>query len=241
MTRIFVSPEKIDKDLIVIDGDEFIHLVHVLRSRAGDIIWVIDGTGREYRAQIHSIDHKRCAALILEAFSGTRESPLFVTLYQALIKIPRFEVILEKATEMGVARIVPMRCLQGPAGNEVASPCRIKRWKRIIQGAACQSRRTRVPELHSPLSFRDALKETHGITSLICTPDAPLDSLKRALSSSNGSLLNVFLGPEGGFADEELAIAVSLGAFPVSLGRRILRAETAALAALARIFHELEG
>jgi 16S rRNA (uracil1498-N3)-methyltransferase len=240
MPRLFVQPEKITNRSIIIDGAEFIHLVHVLRCREGDSISVIDGTDREYQAQIHSIGQKHCTAIIREVYPGRVESPISVTLYQALIKIPRFEVIIEKVTELGVSRIVPVHCDRASAAGKSISAGRMKRWEHIIQSAACQSRRTKVPELSQPIMLEKSFKENRGSARLIFSPQTTY-SHKAALASFGlVTDLDLFLGPEGGFTGEELALANSQGIVEVSLGKRILRAETAAIAALAQVFFELE-
>jgi len=236
MHRFFISPGQIREGRIHIEGTEFRHAVKSLRLRKGEVITIIDGEA-EYSARIERVSAGSAEALILGRSGGTRDSSCQVTLCQALIKIPRFEIILEKATELGVACIVPLvteRSVRAAPGSE-----RYERWERILRSAACQCGRVTVPTLLHPVPFSRALESVHASLGLILSPSASLQHISRIVPDGIDSAA-LFLGPEGGFSDGELRQASGCGLHPISLGRRILRAETAAIASLSVLFHELE-
>ncbi len=236
MRRFFISPERIREGRVHIEGAEFRHAVKSLRLKAGEMITIIDGQS-EYAARLESVSGKSAEALILTRGAGDREPSCEIILCQALIKGPRFEIILEKATELGATRIIPLmtaRSITGGPGKE-----RHDRWERILQSAACQCGRVTVPTLAYPLSFSKALDACHTSLGLIFSPSAPLVPLSRVVPAALSSAA-LFLGPEGGFSPGELQDARERGLHQVSLGKRILRAETAAIASLAIVLHELE-
>jgi 16S rRNA (uracil1498-N3)-methyltransferase len=241
MGSFYVPPEKIRDNRILIEGQEFRHAVQVMRLREGDRVRIIDGTGREYGARIESITGRTAFALIEEACTNTSESSFSLTLYQSMIKIPRFEFILEKATELGVTGIVPLLTSRSSVKCEHPGDERTKRWKKILQSAACQCGRVIIPELSSPSPFAHALACRKGDLAILCCPEASGSSLK-ALAQETGNIkgIDLFLGPEGGFSDHELNLARSQGIHVLSLGARILRSETAAVVSIALVLHEFE-
>ncbi len=204
------------------------HLVRVLRLGVGDRFLAFDGSGVEGLAEI--VDLKSgVRARLLESRYPAVEADTAVTLFLALVKGERFDWAVEKATELGVARLVPMATER----TEVRVPGeeRQGRWQRLATAAAAQSGRVRVPQVAPPLSFFRALGEAARLErAVLLTPGgAPL-------TGPWGATLALLVGPEGGFSEVELAAAASAGLATAGLGPRTLRVETAALAALARIF-----
>jgi len=241
MIRFFVPPERIHDGRIVIEGREFVHAVKVLRHRAGDTVVVMDGTSREYSARIETVSDSQCIAVILDEKTIDTEVPVPVTLCQALIKPSRFEVVLEKATELGVSLIVPILCEYCSHRDNNFSPSRRARWSAILKSAACQSGRTVVPDLREPVPFTSVVESLSSSKTILFSPTIDASTVRKELRDANNiKSCALFLGPEGGFSPDEITLARSRGIAIVSMGKRILRAETAAIAALALVIAALE-
>jgi 16S rRNA (uracil1498-N3)-methyltransferase len=241
MTHFYVEPDRIRDGSIVISGPLFRHIVQVRRCRKGDIIRVIDGTSREYAARIEECRDKSCTAVIEEVKERLCEPRVSLTLYQAMIKANRFEMILEKSAELGVSRIVPLVCERTIAGSADPGKEKMKRWQKILIGAAGQSGRAKIPELSPVMSLDESLRQRGEECLLVFSPRAEAFPLKKIIDRMRRSTsAGVLIGPEGGFTPEEIAQATSMGAMEVYLGPRILRAETAAIASAAIVLYELE-
>ncbi len=241
MIRFFVPPERILDGRIVLEGQECIHAAQVLRHKVGDTVTVIDGTSREYTARILSLNRKQCIAVILDEKIVDREVPVHITLCQALIKPARFEVVLEKATELGVSSIVPILSEYCSHREKELSTSRRTRWEAILKSAACQSGRAVVPELKDSVSFTSAIESISTSKALLFSPSHGAVTVRRELGDvRNIKSCTLFLGPEGGFSPGETALAQSRGIPIVSMGKRVLRAETAAIVALALVVAVVE-
>lgn len=205
------------RDPLVVEGEEAHHLSRVLRLRVGERFVAFDGSGAEVVAEVLATG-ATVQARVLETRHPAVEAPDEVTLYLALVKGERFDWAVEKATELGVARIVPLETER----TEVRDPgeARRRRWQRLAASAAAQSGRTRVPEVAAPQGLAEALAAAPRPAVLLAPGGGAFPD--RAAS--------VFIGPEGGFSEAELQAAE--GVRIAGLGPRILRVETAALAAL---------
>jgi 16S rRNA (uracil1498-N3)-methyltransferase len=227
--RLFVPRTAIGDATVEIDGDELRHL-RTLRLAPGDTLTVFDDTGAEYTVRLARIDRRTARGTIVRRAVVSRESPLELTLVPALLKGPRMDVVIEKATELGVCRIAPMvtaRC--------VAARGHVARWRRIALAAAKQCGRTRVPAIEEPVVLAARLAADWRGLRLIAweeTTERGWNQLPKAVES-----VVVLLGPEGGFTPSEAADARAAGFAPVSLGARVLRAETAAVVAAALCQH----
>jgi 16S rRNA (uracil1498-N3)-methyltransferase len=227
--RLFVPRTAIGDATVEIDGDELRHL-RTLRLAPGDTLTVFDDTGVEYTVRLARIDRRTARGTIERRAVVSRESRLELTLVPALLKGPRMDVVIEKATELGVCRIAPMvtaRC--------VAARGHVARWRRIALAAAKQCGRTRVPAIEEPVVLAARLAADWRELKLIAweeTTERGWNRLPEAVES-----VVVLLGPEGGFAPHEAADARAAGFEPVSLGARVLRAETAAVVAAALCQH----
>ncbi len=233
--RFFIPPDWIQGDFARLQGPVVHQIAHVLRLAVGDTIALLDDSGWEYRARLDSLSGHSAAASIAEK-RLVAEPRVRVSLYQGVLKADRFEMVLQKGTELGVSRLVPVLCQRC-----VALPSERKggRWERIVREAAEQSGRGRLPMVSGPASFEHACQQVQGL-SLMPWEEATGLSLRQALSESGRpDAINLFIGPEGGFGAEEVGLARSHGIVPVTLGKRILRAETAALAAVAAVMYEL--
>jgi len=241
--RFFVSPQAIRENRVVMRGTVVHQIRDVLRMKPGDAVILLDNSGWAYRAEIVTIDHEALRGRIVDKWKLESEATTRITLYQGLLKGQKFEWVLQKGTELGVAAFVPLvtaRCIIGSLDDVTSA--RMERWQRIIVEAAEQAGRALLPHISPAMLFAHACEqaERSGALALIPYEGEHSYGLREALQSVPRSKeIHLFIGPEGGFADEEIALARERHIVPVSLGPRILRAETAGLAAVAAILYEL--
>jgi 16S rRNA (uracil1498-N3)-methyltransferase len=210
-------------------GEEARHLSHVLRVEVGQKYEISDNTNL-YLAEIEMARKERIVFRILEKLPVS-ESVVHVTLLASLIKFDHFEMILEKATELGVATIVPVEATRSERGLERAVEKRLTRWRRIVLESSQQSRRAKLPEVATPVDFVDALKH-HSKARLFLDEERTGLPILKALASRPGTV-SLLVGPEGGWTDTERNQAIVAEWTSVSLGPQVLRAETAAIASMA--------
>jgi 16S rRNA (uracil1498-N3)-methyltransferase len=227
--RFYLAPDQFAADHALYEGDAAHRLVGVLRLRAGDAVHVFDGRGHERAARVAEVTPRRVKLALLHAIAPLAEPPVPVTLACAFPRGSRGDWIVEKATELGVSRIVPIA-----AGRAVLEPGdgRIERWRRIAIEAAEQCGRAVVPEIGGDVP-PDA-------RMLVADPRATT-TMRAALAGSPAPAVAVFVGPEGGWSDGELDALIARGATAVSLGPRTLRVETAALVAVATVIDATGG
>jgi 16S rRNA (uracil1498-N3)-methyltransferase len=232
--RFFV--ERIHDDRAELTGDDARHLARVLRAEVGQQYEVSDNQ-RAFLAEIAQIGSQRVTFRIVEPIAPEPPSPE-ITIFAALIKFDRFEWLVEKATELGVARIVPVDADRTEEGLARAAAKRVDRWRKIARESSQQARRIRIPEIAAPATF-DAAASDSTPARFFLEEQPGADPLLRALPAvrTPADAIAILTGPEGGWTDRERALAVRSGWKPVSLGRQILRAETAAIAALAILGH----
>ena len=245
MPRFFIdiASENIAWPEIVIKGDDARHIARSLRMAVGDEITVCDKKANEYRARLTKIRDEECTAEILDSFRATSELPVYVTLYMAFPKGDKLETVIQKATELGVGRIVPFessRCIKRPKEDKIDK--QLQRYRRIAEEAAKQSGRALIPEISAPMSFEEMLRDATALKKAIfCYENETEHRLGKILSSlCEGEAVSVIVGSEGGFSPEEAARATEAGCLSVTLGRRILRCETAPLFVLSAIGYQLE-
>jgi 16S rRNA (uracil1498-N3)-methyltransferase len=227
----------------------FAHQVHaVLHITAGEQLVLFDNSGDELLCTVTQSGRSGVEVRYDERRPGKPEPRMEVILCQGLLKSARFEMILEKGTELGVTSFVPTLCRRSTAGLEEAGPKKLERWQRIIQEAAEQCGRARVPELQKirPLSYILDNLPDHTL-ALMPWEEEHAQSLQTTLQAARNTIASetkitaivIIIGPEGGLTPEEAALAQEYGVQVVTLGTRILRAETAALATVANIVYEL--
>jgi len=215
----------------------------VLHLHSGEQLVLLDNSGEEFVAEVTRTERKLVEVQVVERRAGKSESLVSIVLCQGLLKSARFEWILEKGTELGVSVFSPILCRRSTLGLEDAGPAKIARWQRIIQEATEQCGRSRLPGLLPIRPFKQAVDEIgHEALALIPWEEEHSQSLRDVLQAREHQQKTVvlFIGPEGGLMSEEIALAQQHGVQPVTLGQRILRAETAALAAVANVMYELE-
>ena len=207
------------------------HLTRVLRVEPGQKFEISDNHN-VYLAQVETARKDLVRFIILNPIGA--EQPLVHTaLFAALIRFERFEWLLEKATELGVGTVTPIQTDRSEKGLEHAAGKRLVRWNRIAREASEQSRRTRLPEIGSPIRFEDALQTADGYRYALEEAEAPPILSVLPDARQPGDRVALLVGPEGGWTDRERSAIAAAGWSPVSLGQNILRAETAAVAALA--------
>ena len=241
MHRFFVPPQWIQGERVRLEGDVVHQITRVLRMSTGEVVALLDNSGKEYVARLTSVARDAVEASILSVDEEPEESPVSITLYQGILKGEKFEWVLQKGTELGVTAFVPLVCQRSvPQVGDGRATSRYPRWQRIVTEAAEQSGRRLLPQVGQPVSFEDACAGVEGSpgTSIIPWEGEQSAGLRSALRGMTCPHANVFIGPEGGFEDWEVAGARSCGVAPVSLGRRILRSETAAIAAVAAVMYQ---
>lgn len=238
MHRFFVSREALDAERVALPADVAHQLRNVLRMSPGDRIIVLDNSGWEYEVELAELSPQTAWGTVLSRTLSHTEPRTKITLYQSFLKGQRFEFVLQKGTELGIVAFVPVISARCVVSSLDSASRKTARWERIIREAAEQSRRGRLPDLAPALFFRDAcLRATRsGQLALIPWEGETITSLREALDRMQRPFsVSLFVGPEGGFDESEIAVARQAGVIPVHLGPRILRAETAGLVAASAI------
>jgi len=229
-SRIFTSQPLSSADAVELAGSSAHYLTRVLRLSKGDSLVLFNGDGRDYLAEIAGLQAKTVLVSLLESTTVVKESPLKVTLAQAVCRGERMDYALQKATELGVYCIQPLLSHRVEVRlDKPRQAKRLKHWQRVVISACEQSGRAYVPEVKTPCQLSDWLSEADSSHRLVldpCSQDRLVDI------SIAGESASVMIGPEGGFTDEEMQTARSGGVSPVSLGPRVLRTETAGPAAI---------
>ncbi len=246
MPRFFVEPCQIQEETheIRVTGTDVNHIRNVLRMKQGEELWVSDGAGKEYHCQIAGMDGEEILLHILYAQEPDYELPNQIYLFQGLPKADKMELIIQKAVELGVHEIIPVETRRSVVKLDAKkAEKKTARWQQIAESAAKQSRRMYVPRVSSVLSFSEALKKA-GELDIKLIPYELAQGMKetRAILGSirPGQSIGIFIGPEGGFEEQEVQAASEAGASPITLGKRILRTETAGLAVLSVLMFQLE-
>jgi len=236
MIRLFLPLEKITLKQISINGEEARHLALVLRAKPGDSITVLDGSGYKYDCKLISVHKKEVRAEITGKAPYSAESPVSTTLAQGISKGDRMDFIIQKSTELGISKIIPLITDR----TQVRHTEKVERWRKIAVSASRQSGREKVPDITEPVNFKDFLNIYSPGTGIILSEEEKEQSLKKTLNDIRATKgVTLLVGPEGGFSKNEVSTAVQKGFISVTLGPRILRTETAPITALSIIQYEL--
>lgn len=234
MQRYFISPEQVKGEQFVIRGDDVHHIRRVMRFRAGDQLVACDGEGTDYIGELLEGTGDEVICRILRRKPSAGEPGLKVTLAQSLPKGDKWEWVLQKGTELGASSFLPFTSRRTVVKwDQVKAEKRRSRWKRILKEAAEQSHRGRIPTVSPVTDWNGLLQAIAGAELALIAYEGGGESLSAALAQKNPSHLLLIVGPEGGWEEAEIRQAREAGAVPVSLGKRILRTETAAVAMLA--------
>ncbi len=239
MPKFFIDPGEAGEDSLVLTGDSAAHIAKTLRMRPGDALTVCDGENTDYACRIVSVSPALVEAEILSSTPCPAEPKLALTLYMALPKSDKLELVVQKAVELGAARICAFRsayCVPDP--DQRAFEKRLVRLQRIAKEAAGQSLRGRVPKVAGLLSYEEMLRSAAADELSLFFYERGGVPLKSLLDRQKYKFISVVIGPEGGFSEEEHRLACDAGLETAYLGARILRCETAAVCAAAAVmFH----
>jgi 16S rRNA (uracil1498-N3)-methyltransferase len=242
--RFFVPPDVLGGREVALPRELSRRLATVLRLKRGDRVLLADGLGRDYEVELTAVSARSAQAAVVGERTSPPEPALELVLYQSLVRPQRFELVLEKGTELGVSRFVPLVSgrarVKTPGQSGEGGSQRAERWRRIVTEAAEQCGRGRVPVVDPPAAFAEAVRTAPGLRLLPWEGERSrgLRSYLRGLQLIPEAV-SLFIGPEGGFAEEEAALAREAGCVAVSLGPRVLRSETAGIVAAALVMHEL--
>ncbi|MCQ2499925.1 MAG: 16S rRNA (uracil(1498)-N(3))-methyltransferase [Lachnospiraceae bacterium] len=244
MYRFFVNADQIQDGTIRIEGEDVNHIRSVLRMRPGEEILISSGDEWEYTCKIASMTTEEVVAEILDAQKPGKELPSRICLFQCLPKGDKMELIIQKAVELGAREIVPVsskRCVVKLDGKRAVS--KVARWNAISESAAKQSKRMLVPEVSEIMTYDQALAyaETMDIRLIPYERAEGMAGTRKVLESiTPGQSIGILIGPEGGFEEKEVQKAMEKGFEPITLGKRILRTETAGLTTLSILMYLLE-
>lgn len=234
-SRFFVPPEQIHPPKFTLLGSEARHAALVLRKKVGEEIEIFDGKDMSYRGCIDFISPERLEGHIVHALGTRDEDSAPVSLYQALIKGPRWDWLVEKACEVGAARLIPIT-----TARTIVKPTHkagVERWERIALAASKQSGRLRPMQISAPMTYSEALATLPNAgLALIPWEKEMKTTIREALKSAQP--VSLFIGPEGGWEAAEIEFARRRGVIPVTIGKTLLRSETAGLVALAQVLSE---
>jgi 16S rRNA (uracil1498-N3)-methyltransferase len=229
-TRIYTPQTLQPADTIQLEDPASHYLLRVLRLSAGDAVTLFNGDGRDYRGEISGVQRQRVLVRLTDSHDPANESPLKITLVQAISRGERMDYTLQKATELGVFCIQPVTCSRVEvhlSGTRLAR--RMAHWQGVVVSACEQSGRAVVPEIKTPLSLAQWLATSISAPGLVLDPEA---LRKLSVFSIQDDSVSILVGPEGGFSSEEIEQIRINGIWPVSLGPRVLRSETAGPAAI---------
>lgn len=244
MNRFFLNSKLISKDRVIFPADLAHQIVHVLRLGEGDEVAVLDDLGNIYRVKLNIGPGKnQVGGEIVNRESADSEPKIKVSLCFGLSNRDKVEWILQKGTEIGISAFYPFVSSRTLVQSKTLSPKRVDRWERIIREAAEQSGRGRLPRLILPMGYNQCVTEAVDAHDLVLIAweeaEKSRSSLKGLISNFDGESIALFVGPEGGFSEKEVEEAIQQGMKCISLGKRILRMETAAIVFPALVYHEL--
>lgn len=244
MPRIYLPVTNIKKNIVSITGEKSRYLTSVLRCKKEDELFIFDGKGNCFRTTILKADRKEVITKVIEKLPCNTESGINITLVQGLLKGDKMDMVIQKTTELGIKEFMPIITER----SQLRETRKVARWQRIAEEASRQSGRNIIPLIHEPMYFKDYISSlsTHDpslpLNGLIFYEEGGINMSKAVQKIMTKNKLHpvslhiyLFIGPEGGFTKEEVALAEKKGLLITSLGKRILRAETAAISAVTLI------
>lgn len=245
MHRFFVEASQIEGTNIHIIGQDAHHIKNVLRMRPKEEILISDGDKTEYTCYIEELSEDEVLAKVMFAKESGLELPSKIYLFQCIPKNDKMELIIQKAVELGACEIIPVaasRCVVKLDAKKEAS--KLKRWNGISESAAKQSKRMYIPEVTSVMKFQEALEYAKKIDVKLIPYELAkgMEATRECISGIQpGQSVAIFIGPEGGFEESEVQMAMDAGFLPITLGKRILRTETAGFTVLSILMYHLEA
>ncbi len=244
MQHFFVKPEQVEGDLIRIQGTDVNHIKNVLRMKLGEELEINDGNNIKYVGSIQAMDGSEVLVSIKKKTNSNTELSSEIFLFQGLPKGDKMELIVQKAVELGVTELIPVsmkRCVVKLDAKKQDK--KVERWSGIATSAAKQAARGIVPKVSNVMTYKEALYYASKLNHVLVPYELAegMKETKQIIESIKpGESIGVFIGPEGGFDIEEIQMAMELGMKPITLGRRILRTETAGLTTLSILMFHLE-
>lgn len=244
MHHFFVTPDQVQENQIYIVGSDVNHMKNVLRMKVGEKFQVSDGNDKKYVCRIEQMNEEEVQAGILEEMQADTELPSKIYLFQGLPKNDKMELIVQKAVELGVWEVIPVSTKRAVVKLDAKKALKkVERWNAISESGAKQSGRTIIPKVTSVMTYREALSYAEQLDVVMIPYELAegMEETKQFIDAIQpGQSVGVFIGPEGGFEREEVEFAIQKGARPITLGKRILRTETAGLTVLAVLMYHLE-
>ena len=245
MHHFFVTPDQVKEDYIYIEGSDVNHVKNVLRMRPGEELEICDGNNKKYLCEIDEMTTEYVRVQIKEELGADTELPSKLYLFQGLPKSDKMELIIQKAVELGAYEIIPVVTKRAVVKlDEKKAGKKVERWNSIAEGGAKQSGRSFVPKVTQVMAWKEALQYAKSLDVVLIPYELAegMAETKNVISSINpGESVGIFIGPEGGFETAEVESAMEMGAKAITLGKRILRTETAGLTTLSILMYHLEG
>ena len=245
MHHFFVTPDQVKEDYIYIEGSDVNHIKNVLRMKLGEALEICDGNSKKYFCEIEEMSSEFVRAQIKEELGADTELPSRLYLFQGLPKSDKMELIIQKAVELGVYEIIPVATKRAVVKlDEKKAGKKVERWNSIAEGGAKQSGRSFIPTVTNVMSFKEALQYAKNLDVVLIPYELAegMAETKQIISSIEpGQSVGIFIGPEGGFEISEVESAMVAGAKAITLGKRILRTETAGLTTLSILMYHLEA
>lgn len=246
MYQFFVEPSAILGNRVTITGKDVNHIKNVLRMKIGEEIAVSNGMdGKEYRCGIEAFTEDEVICTLRFVKEDALELPSKVYLFQGLPKADKMELIIQKAVELGVYQVIPVSCKRAVVKlDEKKAKSKIARWQGIAEAAAKQSKRGIIPEVKEVMTMKEAISYSEACHVRIIPYELAegMEKTKEIIGSLKpGENVAIFIGPEGGFEEAEVTAAMESGIVPITLGKRILRTETAGMTVLSWIMYQLES
>ncbi|MDD3402723.1 MAG: 16S rRNA (uracil(1498)-N(3))-methyltransferase [Hespellia sp.] len=245
MHHFFVTPEQVQSPEIVITGGDVNHMKNVLRMRIGEKLEISDGNSKLYICEINRFEPDEIRLKIIEEPDRDTELPSKLYLFQGLPKSDKMDLIIQKAVELGVHEVIPVATKRAVVKlDEKKAKKKVERWNLVAESGAKQSGRTVIPKVTEVLHYRQALEKAAGLDVVLIPYELAegMEETRRIIEAiMPGQSVGIFIGPEGGFETEEVELAIQMGARAVTLGKRILRTETAGLTSLSILMYHLEG
>ncbi len=245
MHHFFVTQDQIVGEKIYIEGSDVNHIKNVLRMKIGEELQISDGGNRKYLCEIASMSSEEVCAFIKEEQFSDTELPSKIYLFQGLPKSDKMELIVQKAVELGVFEIIPVVTKRAVVKlDEKKASKKVERWNSIAEGGAKQSGRNVIPNVAQVMSFKEAIAFAKELDVVLIPYELAegMQETKQVIADIKpGQSIGIFIGPEGGFDKSEVEYAMSQGAKAITLGKRILRTETAGLTTLSILMYHLES
>ena len=244
MHHFFADPTQVAEDTIFITGPDVNHMKHVLRMKPGEEVLISDGTGRDYTCEVEAFEPDRAVVRIHSVCDSRMELPAEIWLFQGLPKADKMELVIQKAVELGAFEVIPVAMKRSVVKLDAKkAESKVKRWNAIAESAAKQSKRSILPQVSDVVTFAQAVKMAENCQIKLLPYECAdgMEKTKRLIENiTPGQDIAVFIGPEGGFDLDELELAKEAGCEIITLGKRILRTETAGMMLLSVLMYHLE-